>query len=66
VEYVKFRIGQVIRHKIHGYRAVIIGWDETARAPEQWLKEHSVNRERSICTLTFLCRNIKHNQIIPY
>jgi hemimethylated DNA binding protein len=43
VEYVKFRIGQVIRHKIHGYRAVIIGWDETARAPNRWLKEHSVS-----------------------
>ena len=21
-----------------GYRGVIIGWDEVARAPEQWLK----------------------------
>jgi len=40
-DYVKFRIGQVIRHKIHGYRAVIIGWDEIAQAPEEWLKEHS-------------------------
>ena len=52
-DYVKFRIGQVIRHKIDGYRAVIIGWDETARAPNQWLRENSVSAERSnySCTL---------------
>lgn len=37
---VQFRIGQVVRHKIHGYRGVIIGWDPTARAPEFWLKEN--------------------------
>ncbi|CAF4583395.1 unnamed protein product [Rotaria sp. Silwood1] len=39
-EYVKYRVGQVIRHKIYGYRAVIIGWDEIASAPDQWLDEH--------------------------
>ncbi|MCP9259912.1 Hemimethylated DNA binding domain protein [Dirofilaria immitis] len=26
--YVKYRVGDVIRHKVHGYRGVIIGWDE--------------------------------------
>ncbi|ESO84052.1 hypothetical protein LOTGIDRAFT_229575 [Lottia gigantea] len=36
---VKFRVGQVIKHKIWGYRGVIIGWDEEARAPENWLKQ---------------------------
>ncbi len=39
-EYVKFRVGQVIRHKLYGYRAVIIGWDEIASAPDEWLNEH--------------------------
>jgi len=39
-EYVKYRVGQVIRHKLYGYRAVIIGWDEIATAPDQWLDEH--------------------------
>lgn len=39
-EYVKFHVGQVIRHKLYGYRAVIIGWDEIASAPDQWLDEH--------------------------
>ncbi|XP_070568963.1 uncharacterized protein [Ptychodera flava] len=36
---VKYRVGQVIKHKLWGYRGVIIGWDETAKAPEQWLKQ---------------------------
>ena len=30
-ESVKYRIGQVIRHKIWGYRGIIVGWDEQAR-----------------------------------
>ncbi|KAH7710745.1 hemimethylated DNA binding domain-containing protein [Aphelenchoides avenae] len=37
--YVQFRVGQVIRHKVHGYRAVIVGWDEKARAPDWWLEK---------------------------
>jgi hemimethylated DNA binding protein len=36
---VRFRIGQVIKHKRWGYRGVIIGWDSEARAPEQWLRQ---------------------------
>jgi hemimethylated DNA binding protein len=39
-EYVRYRVGQVIRHKLYGYRAVIIGWDEIASAPDEWLDEH--------------------------
>lgn len=35
---VKFRVGQVIKHKIWGYKGVIIGWDEFAKAPESWLR----------------------------
>ncbi|KAH9490465.1 hypothetical protein Btru_033925 [Bulinus truncatus] len=34
---VKFRVGQVVRHKIWGYRGVIVGWDPIAKAPEEWL-----------------------------
>lgn len=37
--HIKYHVGQVVRHKIHKYRAVIIGWDETAKAPEWWLKK---------------------------
>lgn len=43
--HVKFRVGQVVKHKRWGYRGVIVGWDETARAPEAWLKQmHENNR----------------------
>lgn len=36
---VQLRVGQVVRHSRWGYRGVIIGWDETARAPERWIEE---------------------------
>lgn len=36
---VKFRVGQVVQHKLQGYRGVIIGWDPVAHAPEEWLRE---------------------------
>lgn len=39
-EYVKYRVGQVIQHKLYGYRGVIVGWDEIASAPDEWLAEH--------------------------
>lgn len=35
---VKFRVGQVIKHKKFGYRGVIIGWDYKAKAPDHWLQ----------------------------
>ena len=28
---VKFRVGQVIKHKRWGYRGVIVGWDPVAK-----------------------------------
>ena len=34
---VKYRIGQVIKHKKYGYRGVIIGWDKTTKAPDFWI-----------------------------
>lgn len=42
---VRFRVGQVVKHSRWGYKGVIIGWDETARAPDAWIKEmHRENR----------------------
>ncbi|XP_060557516.1 F-box only protein 21-like [Ruditapes philippinarum] len=37
---VKYRIGQVVKHKRWGYRGVIVGWDEFAKAPEYWIKNN--------------------------
>lgn len=34
---VKYRVGQVVRHLIHGYRGVIIGWDHNCNAPNSWM-----------------------------
>lgn len=36
---IEFRVGQVIVHKTWKYRGVIIGWDEKARAPPEWIEE---------------------------
>ncbi|EDV24793.1 uncharacterized protein TRIADDRAFT_56958 [Trichoplax adhaerens] len=35
--HVRYRIGQVIRHRQWGYRGVIVGWDPVAKAPKEWL-----------------------------
>ena len=44
--HIQFRVGQVVKHKKWGYRGVIIAWDETAKAPEEWLKAmHKENKE---------------------
>eukprot|EP00118_Oscarella_pearsei_P026688 m.310292 g.310292 ORF g.310292 m.310292 type:complete len:265 (+) comp50681_c0_seq1:49-843(+) len=36
--FVKYRVGQVVYHKRWGYRGVIVGWDEYAKAPDFWLR----------------------------
>ena len=38
---VKYRVGQVVKHKLYKYRAVIIGWDERPRAPRDWFTGES-------------------------
>ena len=34
---IKFRVGQVIEHKIHHYRGVIVGWDEVLKVSYEQL-----------------------------
>lgn len=42
---VKWRIGQVVKHNLWGYNAVIIGWDIKSKAPEEWIHEmHQGNK----------------------
>ncbi|GFU03820.1 f-box only protein 21 [Nephila pilipes] len=36
---VMYRIGQVVVHKEWNYRGVIVGWDEVAKAPPEWLDQ---------------------------
>lgn len=43
---VRWRIGQVIKHKVNGYRGVIIGWDLKAQASKEFIeKVHKGNKE---------------------
>jgi len=44
--HIQFRVGQVIKHKKWGYRGVIIGWDEKARAPQEWLAQMHQDNDR--------------------
>ena len=44
--HVRFRVGQVVKHKKWGYRGVIIAWDTEAKAPADWLREmHKENKQ---------------------
>lgn len=36
--HLRFRVGQVVRHRTLGYKGVIVGWDLRAKAPESWLQ----------------------------
>jgi F-box protein 21 len=43
-EDVKFRVGQVFRHKRYGYTAVVTGWDGRCDAGEEWIQQMGVDR----------------------
>jgi len=36
---IRFRVGQVFQHKTLGYYGVIVGWDETCKAPAVWQQQ---------------------------
>ncbi|PYH41160.1 YccV-like-domain-containing protein [Aspergillus saccharolyticus JOP 1030-1] len=41
---VKYRIGQVCRHRRYAYSAIITGWDVECGAGEQWMRRMEVDR----------------------
>ncbi|KAL6729140.1 hypothetical protein Aduo_000223 [Ancylostoma duodenale] len=44
--HVQWRVGQVVKHKVHGYRGVIIGWDLTAKASKEFIERvHKGNKD---------------------
>ena len=43
LQHVKYKVGQVFRHKRYNYIAVITGWDVECSASEQWIARMRVN-----------------------
>ena len=41
---VRFRIGQIFRHRRRGYLAVIYGWDPYCKMQEEWITMNHVDR----------------------
>lgn len=41
---VRYRIGQVFRHRRYSYLAVITGWDTECDASEQWMRRMGIDR----------------------
>ncbi|CAD5211613.1 unnamed protein product [Bursaphelenchus xylophilus] len=52
--WVKYRIGQVFRHKKHKFRGVIVGWDHTANAPKWWINGILLNKKEWIDNPNYL------------
>ena len=46
---VRYRVGQLFVHKRYRYSAVIVGWDTTCEAEEEWLRQ-------MVCLCLCLCR----------
>jgi F-box protein 21 len=42
-EHVRYKIGQVFRHKRYGYHAVITGWDPQCGAAQEWMQRMGVD-----------------------
>ncbi|XP_007906615.1 si:dkey-261l7.2 [Callorhinchus milii] len=55
--HVKYRVGQVIRHLESGFRGVIVGWDASAKAPEDWIQENYSPNEQHL-------RNTPHYKVL--
>jgi F-box protein 21 len=41
---VKYRVGQIFRHKRYGYTAVVIGWDVECSMNSQWMAQNQIDR----------------------
>lgn len=40
----KYKVGDVLRHKRYQYRGVIVGWDPECQAGEEWIEQMRVDR----------------------
>lgn len=46
---VRYRVGQLLRHRRYQYRGVIVGWDPCCRADEEWISQMGVDRLPRAC-----------------
>lgn len=44
VKPVKYYVGQVVQHALHGYKGVIYGWDETCEADDLWVNQMHIDK----------------------
>lgn len=44
---VRYRVGQIFRHRRYGYIATVIGWDAECGAGEDWMQTMGVDRLRA-------------------
>lgn len=40
---IRYRIGQVFRHRRYGYRAIVTGWDAECGAGERWMRRMGID-----------------------
>ncbi|XP_042876843.1 uncharacterized protein LOC122256315 isoform X1 [Penaeus japonicus] len=64
---VRWRVGQVVKHKRWGYKGVIIGWDLKCKAPESWIEQmhdgHKHWRDQPNYALLVDTKDRKNSQI---
>jgi len=41
---IQYAVGMVVRHKVHGYRAVIFNWDGECVATSWWQKQNGIDK----------------------
>ncbi|KAJ5288460.1 hypothetical protein N7478_001490 [Penicillium angulare] len=41
---IRYKVGQVFRHRRYHYRAIITGWDSECGAEEQWMRRMGIDR----------------------
>ncbi|CAG5090946.1 Oidioi.mRNA.OKI2018_I69.PAR.g12781.t1.cds [Oikopleura dioica] len=50
---IRYRVGQTFQHKNLGYYGVIVGWDETCRAPPTWQQQMLGSNWKEKCKQPF-------------
>lgn len=60
-----YRIGDVVVHKKHGYRAVIVGWDYTLQASDEWKELFYKGKEELMSEPHYLIAIDTRDRMVP-